>query len=208
MTLEVVEKKGLRWYPVEGRLLPSVTSVLGHVFMKPDWARYDMNSPEVIFARNRGRAVHTACYWLAMGRRLNPETIDAAVAPYIDQFTDFELKTGFRTDSAEFRVVSMRYGFAGRGDLRGRFPDDDNRHLLDIKTGYVEPWLAGAQTAAYLRADREMGGDMSCARRSVLHLTGEARDKWRLVGLTDSDDYTLFLSALNVFKAAERNGAL
>lgn len=204
----VVEESGLRWYVIDGKHLPSVTSVLGWCFKHPDWLGYDMNDPAVIYARNRGRAVHKGCYWLALGRRLNPKTVDDALVPYIDQFRNFLTTTGFRTEEAEFLVCSKHNGYAGRGDLKGHFPTSEARHLLDIKTGIVEPWLAGYQTAAYLRGDREKNKDMCCTKRSVLKLDGDKPDGWKLVSLADPEDLVYFMNALNVFKAAKRNGAL
>jgi len=210
--LDVIETPdGMRWYVVEGRRLPSVTTVLGWIFHHPDWVRYDMSSPAVIYARNKGRAVHQACYWLSMGRRLNPASIDPALEPYIAQFRHFLAETEFRTEQAEFLAVSRRHGYAGRGDIWGQMPDDEGRvgHLIDIKTGVVEEDMAGWQTAAYLRACRETRGlqQVPC-KRSVLHLDGEKPDGWRLVALDNPDDWAIFLSALNCFKAAESRGRL
>ena len=205
----VVEVNGLRWYVIDGRKIPSVTSVLGFIFHWPAWAKYDLTSPEMLFARNRGRAVHKACYWLAMGRRLKAETIGPVLVPYIDQFTHFLETTRFQTEAAEFFCLSRKYGYAGRGDIKGLFPGDKARHFLDVKTGTaVEGWLAGFQTAAYLHADREESGDMRCVKRSVLHLNGGEPDKWRLRGPKGPDDFTMFLSALNCFKESERRNLL
>lgn len=200
---------GMRWYVVEGRHLPSVTTVLGKIFNHPDWARYDLSSPAVIYARNKGRAVHKACYWLAKGRRLKPESIDPALEPYIAQFENFLLETEFETAEAEFLAVSQRHGYAGRGDLWGRMPDGKGGHLIDIKTGVIQTDMAGWQTAAYLRALREMKGlqQVPC-KRSVLHLDGGKPDGWRLVALDNPDDWPVFLSALNCFKASEMRGML
>lgn len=207
--VEPIENDGLRWYPIKGKRKPwpSVTTALGWVFHYPGWARYDLTSAEVLFARNRGRAVHKACYWLALGRRLDMSTVDSVVEPYVFQFEDFLRETGFRTTAAEFLVWSEKFRYAGRGDLKGVFPPDlKTIHLIDIKTGSgVMAWLAGFQTSAYLRADREMVGDMRAAKRSVLWLEP---DRWRLKALTDRDDFTMFLSALNCFHRANIEGAL
>lgn len=209
MSLEVIEIGGLRWYLVEGKKLVSVTTALGWVFHWPGWAKYDLTAPNILFARNRGRAVHKACYWMSMGRRLREDTIDPVIEPYVFQFAHFLQTTQFRAEAAEFLVYSKKYGYAGRGDIKGFFPTDTARHFLDVKTGEtVEDWLAGFQTAAYLNADREMTKDMRCAKRSVLHLNGGAPDKWRLRGPKGPDDFTMFLSALNCFKEAERRSAL
>ena len=211
---------GMRWYVVEGRYLPSVTTVLGKIFNHPDWARYDLSSPAVIYARNKGRAVHKACYWLAKGRRLKPESIDPALEPYIAQFENFLIETKFETEEAEFLAVSRRNGFAGRGDLWGKMPGDGldlirnkfgakTGHLIDIKTGVIQVNMAGWQTAAYLRAYREMRDLLNVpCKRSVLHLDGGKPDGWRLVALDDPDDWPVFLSALNCFKACEMRGML
>lgn len=202
---------GMRWYVVEGRHLPSVTTVLGKIFHHPDWVGYDLSSPAVIYARNKGRAVHTACYWIAKGRRLDPASIDPALEPYITQFENFLMETRFEAEEAEFIAVSRLYGYAGRGDLWGQMPVDMGRagRLIDIKTGVIQVDMAGWQTAAYLRAFREMRGlqQVPC-RRSVLHLDGGEADGWRLVALDDPDDWPVFLSALNCFKADKRNKAV
>lgn len=207
--LEVIERDGFRWYPIDGKEYVSVTTALGWVFHYTGWAKFDMSSPFMLTALKRGRAVHKAAYWLSMGRRLKMETVDPIILPFVLQFEDFLKTTRFVAEAAEFRVYSEKYGYAGRGDIKGHFPGDPDRHFLDVKTGVgVEEWLAGYQIAAYLRADREMGGDLSCAKRSALHLNGKAPDKWRLRGLTEPDDLVHFLSALNCFKAAERHKAL
>lgn len=202
---------GMRWYVVEGKYLPSVTTILGKIFNHPDWAHYDLTSPAVIYARNKGRAVHKACYWLAKGRRLNPSSIDPALESYIAQFENFLIETKFETAKAEFLAVSRRHGYAGRGDLWGQMPQDQGRaaRLVDIKTGVIQTDMAGWQTAAYLRAYREVRGlqQVPC-KRSVLHLDGEKPDGWRLVALDDPDDWSVFLSALNCFRVDKRNNIL
>lgn len=207
---DVVEEKGLRWYLVEGRRFPAVTTILGHVFANRDWARYDLSDPAVVYARNKGRAVHTACYWIAKGRRLNPETVAPELEPYIAQFEGFLAETGFQTMEAEFLVSSLRYQYAGRGDLWGKMPNLPTRghHLIDVKTGVIQVDMAGWQTAAYLRACREGWLQYEPCKRSVLHLDGGKPYGWRLVALTDPDDWAVFLSALNCFKAAASRGML
>lgn len=206
---DVVEENGLRWYLIDGKRIPSVTSVLGWCCHHPDWARYDLTSPAVVHARNKGRAIHTACYWIAKGRRLNPETVDSELEPYIAQFEGFLAETRFQTMEAEFLVSSQKYRYAGRGDLWGKMPDvDRGNHLIDIKSGVVQVDMAGWQTAAYLRACREGWLQHEPCKRSVLHLDGGKPDGWRLVALNGPDDWAVFLSALNVFKAATNRGML
>lgn len=194
----------MRWYAIDPETeYGSVTTVLGWAFRYGDWFRYDLTSPEVLTARSRGRAVHKAAYWMAIGRRLNPQTVDPMIEPHVAQFNHFLSTTKFETEEAEFPIVSRTFRFAGRGDLRGRFPGDPSKHLIDVKSGLtVLMWLAGFQTAAYLRGYREMTGDLSATKRSVLHLNGKKPDQWRLKKLDDPDDWTMFLSANNCFNRA------
>ncbi|MCP4201896.1 MAG: hypothetical protein GY769_08180 [bacterium] len=211
MNLESVRetRDGLRWYVGNGgRTYPSVTTALGWVFHNREWVRYDMDAAHVVHARNKGRAIHTACYWMAKGRELDPASVDEELEPYIEQFRDFMRVTGFRPTDTEFLVVSQRYGYAGRGDLCGNVPEEKTAHLVDIKSGQLQTDMAGWQTAGYLRAWREMKRDRLVFRRCVLHLNGKGRDKWRYVGMSKPGDWAVFLSALNCFKAAEAGGML
>lgn len=198
---------GYRWYRPDGfrEWLVSTTTALGYVFRFGGWAGFDPWSAAVLTARRRGKAVHRACEILANGHEIAESSLHPIVVPYVAQFRDFMAKTDFRATGTEIEVFSARYRYGGKLDLVGDW--DGEAGLLDIKTG-LDTWLAGFQTAAYEYAYRETTGDQTPRRRGTLLLSDKAPDKWKLRVCPDPSDFSVFLSALNIFRVAEARGKL
>lgn len=204
---EVVETpEGYRYYLIEGRREVSVTTALGFVFRYGGWAGFDPTSATIVTARRRGTAVHKAASILARGKTIERDTLHPIIKPYVAQFTDFLVQTGFRATGSEIYVRSDRYNYAGRLDLVGDWPGDEGG-ILDVKTT-EDVWLAGYQVAAYHEAYREMTGDKKPRKRGTLILSNGPPSKWKLRELPMASDLTVFLSALNCFHVAESAGRL
>lgn len=213
MNAAVVETwDGIRYYPParEGeQRLVSVTSALGWVFRYGGWTGFKPGDPKILTARRRGTAVHKACEILALGRKLDDFSIHPRIRPYIEQFEDFRVSTGWRATAVELRVRSARFGYAGRLDQVGEWPPYGpvDGGLLDLKTT-EDVWLAGYQVAAYDMAYKEMSGDARPRSRGTLILNGGKPGGWRLRKLSEASDFSAFMSALNCFKIAEYSGRL
>lgn len=209
--MEVIESQdGRRYYRApDGRLDPSVTTALGSVFRYGGWAGFDPQSPAVLTARRRGRAVHRACEILAKGGLIEPGSVHMTIAPYVEQFVNFKRQTGFRATASEMYVRSDIYRFAGRLDLVGEWPPYrvDSAGVLDIKT-YLDVWLAELQVAAYEQGYRETTGDARPLDRGTLLLSNGPPDGWKLRRLEEPNGLTIFLSSLNCFRYADSKGRL
>ncbi len=217
-----VERGGFRYYLAANHQMPSVTTVLEWTYKRGLWRQAWKDKPGTIYAGELGTGVHEACADLA--RRIDELTgtpdqdvrgYPMEVAPYARQFHAFLFETGWRPDSltlalgapkettVEMTIYSLKRKYAGTLDLVGRFPGRPN--LIDIKSGSPEAWLTGFQTAAYLEAFRELTGDLTARSRAMLILK---HDRYRLVELSEPDDLSYFLSALNCFRAADRYNSL
>ena len=205
-----VETQGaFRWYlPGEGLRYPSVTTVLGQIFRKVEWGwtREDWESDKRrLFYMERGQLVHDAVYLMAAGKGIRPSSIDPLIAGHVRQFDDFLLRCSVEVLDAERYVVSHRYGYAGRDDLKCKLGSGRRAPttIIDVKSGAPDH-LVGPQTAAYWVADVEMGEEPA-TQRAALYL---GRDNWKLVPLKKTTDFPHFRKALDAFNAARELGCL
>lgn len=182
-------------YTLNGRHVPSVTQVLDPLNVL-DGIPWDVLEA----AREFGNHVHAACHLFNLDD-LDWSSLDSVLASYVRGYQRFLIETGFVVLASEERVASVGCMYAGTLDLRGVLPQRKRkrRALIDIKSTAVLPRTVGPQTAAYDRANYEMTGEKSDCR-FCLHLKP---DDYKLVELTDGpgiQDFTLFLSALNVHR--------
>lgn len=138
-----------------------------------------------------GRHVHLACHLSNLGV-LDEATLDPRIAPYLAQWKACVRQARIVVTGSELMVINPRHRYAGTLDVKGFIRKKPA--LFDIKTSATIPRTVGPQTAAY--AEAVAPGDRKLARYCV-HLTPEG---FRLVHLTDRNDLTFFLSALNIWR--------
>ena len=148
-----------------------------------------------------GRAVHLACEYLDQGV-LDWDSLDPAVRPYVDGWGLFLQEKRVEIVAIEQRLYHPVYGYAGTLDrvLRADTPHGRGLVMGDIKTG--DSTMAGAQTAAYLQAWREMHADQDAPTERwtiQLHPTG----RYTLDRHTSRDDWYNFLAALRLFTLSQ-----
>ena len=205
-----VETQGaFRWYiDARGNRYPSVTTILGQIFRKAEWGwtsdEWDSSS-ERRFYLKRGQLVHDAVYLIASGQGIAPSSIDPIIAGHVTQFHDFVEKCAPEFIEAERYVISHRYRYAGRDDLKCRLGSGRRAPvtIIDVKSGAGDR-LVGCQTAAYFSADVEMGEEPA-EQRAALYL---GKDKWFLKPLTKPTDMRHFLKAREAFESARELGCL
>ena len=178
-------------YTLDGRVLPSVTQILGPY---EDWGA--VPADVMAAAMDRGTRVHAACALIADGL-IGSEDCDEDIQPYLQQFERFLAESGFTLHLSEERVHSS-LGYAGTLDLYGDLPKR-KKSLIDIKSGSV-PRSAGPQTAAYARALRETLGHEARYRYALLLTT----ERYKLVQMDDPQDDQIFLAALTMHNWSNR----
>jgi hypothetical protein len=172
-------------YAVDGRTVPSVTQILSSVYGDLIWPWRNE------YAMDRGRKVHQALHLWVL-RDLDVKSLSPYIAGYVAAGIRFLMETGFVIRTAEHRMYSNVYGYAGTLDLIG---DLDRRSALaDWKTG--EPGYAcGPQTAAYSQLWQEETGEVIKQRFGVhLHEDGS----YHLIPYKSREDWPDFLAALRV----------
>lgn len=183
-------------YTVDGRPVPSVTQCLDWLV---DWS---MVPPALLEYKSAlGTAVHEMVH-LACRDELDEADLDPALQPYLVQWRKFVAESGYTVLQSEL-VVSHPTGFAGTLDLvLGRVARTKlKRFVCDIKTAKAIPATVGAQTIGYAEAYKSMGG--SYDGRKVLRLWP---DGYKLDDLNDPADWSVFLSALNLWKWRRKHG--
>jgi len=161
-----------RHYKVDGKRLPSVTTILTVLANEGITAwkiRVGLTEAARISkeATDYGTAVHLLFEYVNRGNR-GPwgEPDDTVIAPYI-QWYDKHVSSVI---GAERLLVSHKHGFAGTTDLLATLREDGQPAILDLKTsktplGILE-WRL--QTAAYTLAAQEDG--ITCERRIILRM--------------------------------------
>jgi hypothetical protein len=175
-------ESGIRYYTWQGKEYPSVTSIrnlaglpiklavwrtnqvidramveyqtLGRMIGDADpkavasWLRKAQDIKRDA-AADLGKAVHDD---VAVGR--SPADVPPERAPFLLQYRNWLMESGFVVELQERQVWSPTFGYAGTFDTVGRFPKRSNEAwLIDLKTGsgtYPEHAL---QTEAYARTD-------------------------------------------------------
>jgi hypothetical protein len=178
-------------YKLKGRQVPGVSTVLQPLLKLDDIPEHVLEH-----AKLRGQAVHEACHAHNLGG-LYMDDLEEEVASRVRGYLMFHAEAGFISLASEIRVASPKYGYAGTLDLYGILKRGEA--MVDLKSTAAIPRTAGPQTAAYKQALEETTGQKS-KRRYVLHLKPDA---YKLVEISDGagvQDFTVFLSALNIHK--------
>lgn len=180
-------------YRVAGREVPSVTRALGSL---EDWEHVPVSRLEA--ARRFGRHVHQAVA-LLVRRQLDWQRLDPELEPFIRGAERFLQHARLKIIASELPVVHRVLRFAGMLDLVAR---EKYLGLYDFKSGAV-PRSVGPQTAAYAEAYFAMFGTR-IQRRYCVQLDPNLPLGYKVHPLTDSRDWSIFLSALNI--ARWKNG--
>lgn len=175
-------------YRVGGRVVPSVTQVLG---ILTDFGAV----PAEVLARAAefGTHVHQACALWNRGT-LDEDALDPALAPYLAQWQRFVVESGAEIRDSELPVYHRGLNYAGTLDVLAEWRN--GLCIIDIKTGAV-PRTVGAQTEAYRRAYESQECGVMPRRRYCVQLTADA---YKVHALTDPSDWALFTSCLNVWR--------
>lgn len=181
------EPEGHR-YTVAGERWPSVTEVLDPLLELDGIPRAVLKA-----AAEFGTHVHMATDLFDKGV-LDEPALDPHLAPYLAGWKLFLRDTGAEVVESEVRVGHAKLRYAGTLDKSMRWKKRGRLRSvqLDIKSGLV-PRTVGPQTAAYAEAH-----PIKFDERYVLQLKPDA--SYRLSPLTESSDWSIFLSALNIFR--------
>lgn len=182
-------REDIHEYRVNGRVLPSVTTVLG---ILQDFGAV----PADVLARAAefGSHVHQAVDLDNQGV-LDEDALDPALRPYVTDWRQFLIDTDGRVVGSELRMADPALGFAGTADavikIKGK------PVLVDVKTGLV-PRTVGPQTAAYAHLFNLLAPlTMRVKRRLCVQLTGEG---YRMTECKNPADWSVFMSCLNILR--------
>lgn len=185
-------------YRLDGIRLKSVTQILDEAGLY----NLSMIPPDVLQrAADFGTAVHDMTY-LHDRNDLDLDTLDPALAPYLEAWTSFVRVAGWQGIESEQLVYSRRYMYAGRYDRRGLY--NGKQTLLDIKTGTKNKAtvkLAGYQLAGYELAHNEMNGKEKVKQRICVWLCGDGA--FKVETYTNKSDQAAFLACLTVANLKE-----
>lgn len=192
---------GARVYEVDGKSLPSVTTILRSAGLAPDYRAID---PAVLAtAAQRGIDVHAACEAIDKGLPADAGT-ERDFGPYLAAYRQFLVDTGATLAACEELVHHPEMGYAGTFDwggyIGGRLMLVDRKVTAEIHHTYVAP-----QCAAYAKAWDACAGGVVAGIAS-LHLRRDGTYRFR------EYDYALawsaFESAVGVYRyktTAERS---
>lgn len=123
-------------YRLDGCLLPSTTQILKSVgFIDGTWFNES--------ARERGRAVHSACQFAAEGD-LDWDTLHPTLRGYVEAYQKFLSDTKFQPRICEVPIYHPNFFYATTPDQIGTLKDLDAD--VELKTGTMQKWTA-LQTA-------------------------------------------------------------
>lgn len=130
--------------------------------------------------------------------RLNEDTLDPELRPYLDSWKKVEAVIPFICDDTEVMLSDLIHGFAGRPDWIGArcyLEDHDSCHcVIDWKTGAKQRWH-DYQLAAYSQLVYGLAG--AWPLRIAVYLQSDGRMA-RLEERTDQNDLRIFLAAVAV----------
>jgi len=185
-------------YRLDGREVPSVTQVLGAL---NDFSRIP---PDVLeTARLRGDYVDEACSLIDAGT-LDWSSVDPEHVDYVAGYHHWLEDSGAVIVASQLRVASQTLHYAGTLDILAHIKD--GLCLIDRKASHVPPPTVGPQTAGYLQAAKETFGHR-IRRRYCLHLHPSHPRGYRMTALTDPADWSVFVSALNLYNWRLKNVA-
>lgn len=176
-------------YRFLGEPVPGVTSILQPL------QSFDGIPASVLAAKaDLGRRVHLTTQ-LDDEDDLDESSVEDDVAPYLAGWRLFRRETGCVIELIEKRVYEPFLSYAGTLDRVLSFAGI--RWLIDVKTSFMTPLMAGPQTAAYLRAL----GDTSVTHRGAVRLRPDGT--YRFDHFTGADDWSAFMACLTLARFKE-----
>ena len=185
-----IERSEDHIYTVDGKILPSVTQILAVAGPY----KY-VNKILLEKAAKFGVAVHRMIE-LFNRNRLNMDSLNVALVPYLEAWKKFIDETGFQIIESEV-MVSSSWGYAGTLDCVGYL---HNRLVeLDIKATATVLKLTALQLAAYQKAFEETF-EKTIEQRISIQLKP---CDYVLTSYANKNDFLTFINFLNVYRWLE-----
>jgi len=199
-----------RFYEIDGKLYPSVTTVLSIIRKKnlEIWrGRVGNKAADKAMedAAKLGTETHERCntiVWFYQDTGVNFDSIEDN--PIANAFNEWFMATVKEVICAEKPIWSLKHGYAGTTDLVAILKGDrTSPSVIDIKTGAI--WLDHAlQLAAYQGALLEHG--IKTRRRIALHLDKKYPNRPASIKeFENTNDFNYFLCCLNLYKYFEED---
>lgn len=179
-------------YRIDGRLVPSVTQII-----KPVQRELGGSEDTLDYKRQIGKALDSAITIHERGEEIDPDSLDAAVAPFFSAWLKFKAETGFRVLLNQPMVYSRKLRFAGTADLFGtRMPGTATPdELVDTKCVWTMDPATAIQTAGYSLAAIESLG-IRVKKRGGLQLLRDG--SYRYFPYTNPNDEQVFKACLSI----------
>jgi len=177
--------------PLDGRIVPSVTTILRVTGMSIDFEELKSRSltlaGKIDYKRALGTAAHADCHAFDDGD-LDWSTVHADVAPYIEAWATMRENLGLTPTARERRVFHPTLFYCGTLDGIFRREADGRRILIDMKLGDPADAAADLQTAAYEEAYRIDHPDELVDERWSVHLVPECKIPYRTTNYSAQAD--------------------
>lgn len=193
----------------DGRVVPSVTTVLGACGIDTDFIALADIAPRVRtnieIARARGSAVHADCHAYD-DDDLDWATVDPRVRPYVAAWSTARANLGLVpvVHARERMVYHDVYDYTGITDGIFEVPARSIRVLVEEKTGDHDEITTGLQTSAYEAAWVRMHPDLPIDERWAIQLCPNLRVPYRVVNYSARQDawrdFSLFTCCLSVYR--------
>ncbi len=181
-------------YKVDGRVVPSVTQILGVMGCGNNRFYTDEG-------RERGKAIDDLTEMsdagtldLEAARERYPQYVG-----YVEAWISFRAEMQFDCRHIQLKVAHAELGYAGTLDRLGAWPAIPADVLIDIKSGAPE-WWHPLQTQGYAACIRSPKIERAC-----VYLTSLGKWKWRQHD--DPADAAGWLSFLNAYNYRKNRGA-
>ena len=149
-----------------------------------------------------GKAIHKVAELYFKGT-LDESKLHPSLIHPLQQIKLWEAEHKIVVIDTEKDLVSEKYKFTGRRDIKGRTNGD--LFICDVKSTFIEGVTTGPQTAAYEILDREWSDDEELRRRFVLMIDPNGEKKYEFREKVDPKDVTYFHAALFRYNYIEAN---
>lgn len=188
-----------RRYLYRGQRYRSLTDRIHDAGFGDDFSRV---SPErMAFAQTRGRMVHLACQYVDEGQ-LDPSTVDARIAGYVDAYRKFIRDCPVKTILSERRLVCESLQMGCTPDWIGFIHGSGRRCVIERKTTQHRSPSARLQTAGQKLVWNVLNPHQPVYERYGLRLCIDGT--YQLSEHTDAEDELAFIDALEFSKHKER----